>query len=603
MKILGISCLYHDSAAVLMVDGEVIAAVQEERFTRKKHDSSFPINSIEWILEKFDLRINQFDCISYYEDPKLKFRRIVYSHSLSWPNSFRDFCKQFSSQDIKINIKKIIREQLGYVGEIFICKHHSSHAASAFFPSPFKEAAILTIDGVGEFESTTLGIGKENNIKQICSLNFPHSLGLLYSSFTYYCGFKINSGEYKLMGLAPYGNAIYQKKIKDKLIDIKSDGSFRLNMKYFGHLMGVSCITQEFIDLFERDRRNPESEISNFYMDIAASIQKVSEEIIIKIAKNLRKKTELPNLCMAGGVALNCVANGRIISEKIFDKIFIQPASGDAGGALGSAYIYYHQQKCKKRKISKFMNPYLGPNFSKNEIKYFLDSRNIPNTFSNNIAEETAKLLEDGKIIGWFQSKAEFGPRALGNRSILGNPLLDNMQKQINLKIKFRESFRPFAPMVIEEEASEWFDLDCSSPYTLLVANINPSKLNKINESDINDKLGFKKLEIKRSSIPSVTHVDNSARIQTVHKSSNKLIYKLLQEFKKLTGCPVLINTSFNVRGEPIVLTPEDAYNCFLNTHIDYLIMDNYIVDKKEIDPNLKLVSNESDLLTNFPLD
>lgn len=599
MKILGISCWYHDSAVAFIKHGHIECAVQEERFSRRKHDANFPVNSLMWILDKYSLDINQFDYIAYYEDPLLKLKRINYSHAIKWPNSYKSYIKDSQSQKIKIGIERFLRNKLSYRGKFFKTKHHLSHAASAFYPSPFKKAAFLTIDGVGEYETTTFGIGNEREIKINNRINFPHSLGLLYSAFTYYCGFKINSGEYKLMGLAPYGDPIYKQKILDNLIDVKEDGSFRLDMKYFGHLEGQTAITRKFEELFGRIKRSPESEIDQFYMDIAASIQIVLEEVFLKICRHVRGKTKMKNLCLAGGVALNCVANGKLLNKNIFDEIWIQPAAGDAGGALGAA-LYCNNHFSKKYVVrKKFMNPYLGPSFKDNEIKDYLDSNKIVYKVSKNITKDAALLLKNGKILGWFQGGAEFGPRALGNRSILGNPLIRDMQKEINLKVKYRESFRPFAPVVLEEKANDWFEINAQSPYMLLVSQIKKNKIIK-NYNDKNYK-GFEKLKYINSYIPAVTHVDYSARVQTVNSKSNIILYKLIKEFESLTNCPILINTSFNVRGEPIVLTPEDAYKCFMLTKIDYLFLGSYIIDKKSQPNNIENPQEKVNKI--FPLD
>ena len=597
MRIIGISCFYHDSAVAYVRDGVLISAIQEERFTRKKHDPSFPYNAFYWVMYNFGFELKDIDCIVFYENPVLKLNRINYSHISAWPFSFERFKRDLDSQKIKGNIKKFLRNNIGYKGSIEFFNHHLSHASSAFLVSPFKESAILTVDGVGEFDTTTIGIGKKNSIEIIKRINFPHSLGLLYSAFTYYCGFKINSGEYKLMGLAPYGEPKYKNIILENMIDIKMDGSFRLNMEYFGHLKGETSITEKFEKLLGSKRRVPESEITNFYMDIASSIQYVLEISVMKICNYIKEETNQTNLCLAGGVALNCVANGKLLKSNLFKNIWIQPASGDAGGALGAALLKASKSNLLVRKYDS-MNPYLGPEFTDNEIESYLSNNKIPYKKSLDIYEEVSSLLKDGKIIGWFQGRSEFGPRALGNRSILGNPLIDNMQKDINLRVKFRESFRPFAPIVIEEKASEWFDLDTPSPYMLLVASINEGK--KINVKSDSAR-GFEKLKEKRSLIPGVTHVDYTARIQTVNKINNPDMYKLLKKFEEKTDCPVLINTSFNVRGEPIVLTPEDAYQCFSRTKIHYLCMGNYIIDKDRIDDNI-LPSNKN-WLKEFPLD
>ena len=599
MKILGISCWYHDSAVAFIENGLIKNAVQEERFTRKKHDPNFPLNSIQWILEKYELDINDFDYIAFYEDPLLKLKRIKYTHAINWPYTYKKFLDDMDSQEFKVNIKKYIKKNLGYKGKFFICKHHISHAASAFYPSPFSEAAFLTIDGVGEYETTTYGVGLGKNINIHKRINFPHSLGLLYSAFTYYCGFKINSGEYKLMGLAPYGKPIYKEKILNNLIDLKNDGSFRLNMKYFGHFGNDKAITQEFEQLFKNSRRTPESEINGFYMNIASSIQEVLEEIFISICSFVRKETDQENLCLAGGVALNCVANGKLLKENLFKNIWIQPASGDAGGALGAA-LYCSNQKYKKNyKKLNLMNPYLGPEFTDKDIEIYLKKNKINFVKSKDIAKKTAELLSEGKIIGWFQGGSEYGPRALGNRSILGNPIIKEMQKEINLKVKFRESFRPFAPVVLEECLNDWFDLDIPSPYMLLVSKLKQSKLLK--DAQLRNYT-FEDLSINRSLIPAVTHVDCSARVQTISSNQNYLLHDLLSKFYAITNCPVLINTSFNVRGEPIVLTPDDAFKCFMMTNIDYLSMGTYLIDKNQ-EFFSQIINKDNIISSMFPLD
>ena len=598
MKVIGISCWYHDSAVSYIENGLIKSAVQEERFSRKKHDPNFPINSLLWILEENQIEINDIDYIAYYEDAKLKLNRINYSHALNWPYSYKRYLKDMNSQNEKSNIESFIVKKLKYKGKFFICKHHLSHAASAFFPSPFSESAILTIDGVGEYETTTFGIGKQREIEIFKRINFPHSLGLLYSAFTYYCGFKINTGEYKLMGLAPYGKPIYVEKILKNLIDVKDDGSFRLNMQFFGHLAGGVAIKKEFEDLFQRKRREPESKMDIFYMNMAASIQFVIEEIFLKICRHVKEVTEMENLVLAGGVALNCVANGKLLKSNIFKKIWIQPASGDAGGALGAAlYCANHYQK-KSKKVVQYMNPYLGPCFDNDEIENYLIRNQIKYKKSENIPSDAAKLLKEGKILGWFQGKAEFGPRALGNRSILGNPLLEKMQKEINLRVKYRESFRPFAPVVLEDHKSEWFDIKTDSPYMLLVSEVKKQKLLLESKTRL---FTFEDLNIKRSIIPSVTHVDCSARIQTVTFDQNPLLYELINNFKSLTNCPILINTSFNVRGEPIVQTPDDAYKCFMRTKIHYLFLGKFLIDKNQ--EIYKFNNPEKDISKLFPLD
>ena len=600
-SILGISAFYHDSAACILKDGKIIAAVQEERFTRKKHDPSYPYNAIKFVLEYANLKVSEVDQIVFFEKPFLKFERLLETYVAFAPRGFASFAKampiwikeklfqkKFLFEKLKENDKNFKSDD-----NIFFSDHHLSHAASAFFPSPFHEAVILTADGVGEWPTTTVAVGKENYLEIKKEIHFPHSLGLLYSAFTYYLGFKVNSGEYKLMGLAPYGRPIYEDKVK-KLIDIKEDGTFRLDQTYFNYATGLTMISNEFNELFGQKVRNSDNEqITQFHMDIASSIQKVTEEIMIKLARSIRKEFGIPNLCLAGGVALNCVANGKILKEKIFDKIWIQPAAGDAGGSLGAALALWHIENGKERLVNQnddMNGSYLGAEFSQEQIEYELKSigANYEKFDYENLIDKTATYLSNEKIIGWFQGRMEFGPRSLGNRSILADPRSDEMQKNLNLKIKYRESFRPFAPSVLIEDLNEWFDMSTESPYMLLVADINTKR--KINISKNEENLfGIEKLNVKRSEIPAVTHVDYSARIQTVSKLKNKHYYDLILKFKEKTGCPVIINTSFNVRGEPIVNSPTDAFRCFMGTELDYLILGNFILDKKKQNKKLKL--------------
>jgi len=599
-SILGISAFYHDSAACILKNGEIVAAAQEERFTRKKHDPSYPNNAINFVLKYANLELSEVDQIVFFEKPFLKFERLLETYVAFAPKGFVSFSKamplwikeKLFQKNLLFN--KLKQHDKNYKSDenIFFSDHHLSHAASAFFPSPFEEAIVLTADGVGEWATTTVAIGKSNNLEIKKEIHFPHSLGLLYSAFTYYTGFKVNSGEYKLMGLAPYGNPIYENKVK-KLIDLKEDGTFRVDQKYFNYATGLTMTNKKFDNLFGQKARNPKNEkITQFHMDIAASIQKVTEEIMIKLTKSIQKEYGIKNLCLAGGVALNCVANGKIRQEKIFDNIWIQPASGDAGGSLGAALaLWYTDQKNKRTVYSNdSMNgSYLGTEFSQEEIEKEL--RLVGASFETlkyeDLINKTADFLSNEKAIGWFQGRMEFGPRALGCRSILGDPRSDKMQKNLNLKVKYRESFRPFAPSILKEDLSDWFDMESDSPYMLLVSNIKSNK--KIEMSNEQKKLfGIEKLNIKRSEIPAVTHVDYSARIQTVHKDTNKRYYDLISKFKKKTGCPVLVNTSFNVRGEPIVNTPTDAFNCLMGTELDYLVIGNCIIDKKKQNPNLK---------------
>ncbi len=599
-SILGISAFYHDSAACIIRDGEIIAAAQEERFTRKKHDSSYPYNAVEFVLNFSNLSLSQIDQIVFYEKPFLKFERLLETYVAFAPKGFKQFSKSMPiwlgeklfQKNLLFNKLKLHDKNYNSSKNIYFSDHHLSHAASAFFPSPFEEAVVLTADGVGEWATTTVAIGKDNKLDIKKEILFPHSLGLLYSAFTYYIGFKVNSGEYKLMGLAPYGNPIYYDKIK-KLIDIKDDGTFRLDQKYFNYTAGLTMTNEKFHNLFGQKPRNAESDkITQFHMDIAASIQKITEEIMIKLVKSIRKEYNIKNLCLAGGVALNCVANGKILKEKIFDNIWIQPAAGDAGGSLGAALALWHIDQGNKRNVNlhdDMKGSYLGTEFSQEQIEQELRSvgANFETFNYENVIDKTANYLSDEKAIGWFQGRMEFGPRALGSRSILADPRSDKMQKNLNLKVKYRESFRPFAPSVLREDLSEWFDMNVDSPYMLLVANISHQK--KIEMTDAEKKLfGINKLNIKKSEIPAVTHVDYSSRIQTVNNKKNKKFYDLISKFKEKTGCPVIVNTSFNVRGEPIVNTPSDAFNCFMGTNLDYLIIGNCILDKNKQYPELK---------------
>ena len=610
-KILGISSFYHDSAATLIIDGEIIAAAQEERFTRKKHDDSFPANAINYVLSHNNLKMSDIDKIVFYEKPFLKFERLLETYVAFAPRGFKSFSKAMPIWlKEKLFQKKLLLENLRKLGDkkltekkLFFSEHHLSHAASAFFPSPFDEAIILTADGVGEWATTTVAIGKGSNLKIEKEIHFPHSLGLLYSAFTYYVGFKVNSGEYKLMGLAPYGKPIYKDLIVDNLIHIKEDGSFRLNQDYFNYATGLTMTNNNFDKLFgQKVRKNEKDKITQFHMDIASSIQKVTEDIMIKLVRNLSEVYKIPNLCLAGGVALNCVANGKILKEKIFKNIWIQPAAGDAGGSLGACLAYWHLELDKDRKIEKedsMKGSYLGPEYSQEEIVQVLKKlgANFEVYEDEELSLITAKSLSDGDAIGWFQGRMEFGPRALGGRSILGDPRSESMQKNLNLKVKYRESFRPFAPSVIYEEVKDWFNIDCKSPYMLFVAEIVDNKQKKISKEQ-EGLFGIDKLNVKRSEIPAVTHVDYSARVQTVHKETNPKFYKLLSKFKELTGCPVIVNTSFNVRGEPIVNTPNDAFNCFMGTELDKLVIGNCILEKKN-QTNLKT----SDYTSEFELD
>ena len=599
-SILGISAFYHDSAASIIKNGEIIAAAQEERFTRKKHDANYPYNAIEFVLKYSNLKLSEVDQIVFFEKPFLKFERLLETYVAFAPKGFLSFIKampiwlkeKLFQKNLLFN--KLKSHDINYKSDenIYFSDHHLSHAASAFFPSPFEEAVILTADGVGEWATTTVAVGKGNKLDIKKEIHFPHSLGLLYSAFTYYTGFKVNSGEYKLMGLAPYGNPIYLDKI-NLLIDIKDDGTFRLNQKYFNYATGLTMTNDKFHNLFGQKPRNPVHEkITQFHMDIAASIQKITEDIMIKLSKSIRKEYNIKNLCLAGGVALNCVANGKILQEKIFDNIWIQPAAGDAGGSLGAALALWHIEQDNQRKVNpddSMRGSYLGLEFNQNQIEKELLSigAKFETIDYERLIDQTSEYLAKEKAVGWFQGRMEFGPRALGGRSILGDPRSNKMQKNLNLKVKYRESFRPFAPSILKEDLSNWFDMSVDSPYMLLVANIKAEK--KVEMTDKEKQLfGIDKLNIKKSEIPAVTHVDYSARIQTVTQSTNKRYYDLISKFREKTRCPVLVNTSFNVRGEPIVNTPTDAFNCFMGTELDYLVIGNCILDKKNQNPDLK---------------
>ena len=608
--ILGISAFYHDSSAALIKNDHILGAIQEERFTRIKHDSSFPKKSIEYLLNNEKIKLNELEAIVFYEKPFLKFERLLETYIAFAPFGFKSFAasmpvwlreKLFQKGNIYKNLQEIDKN-FKDIKKIKFSEHHLSHAASAFYPSPFNEALILTLDGVGEWSTTTVSIGDEQGIKILKEISFPHSLGLLYSAFTYYLGFKVNSGEYKVMGLAPYGEPKYKHIILDKILSVKDDGSFKMNMKYFDFATDLKMTNKNFENLFGQKRRIPEKEsLTQFHMDIASSIQKATEEIVIKITRDIRKEYNIKNLCMSGGVALNCVANGKILNEKIFDNIWIQPASGDAGGSLGAALAYWHiEKKNNKNNTSDMMSgSYLGPQYNNEEIENDLKKvgANFEKYSDEEILVKTSELLNEGNAIGWFQGKMEYGPRALGARSIIADPRSDVMQKNLNLKVKFRESFRPFAPSIIKEKVSEFFKLYTDSPYMLLVAEIQDQKKLEMSKEEKN-LFGIDKLNIKRSTIPAITHVDYSARIQTVDKKTNPKYYKLLEKFEELTGCPVLINTSFNVRGEPIVCSPLDAFNCLMGTNLDYLIIENYILRRE--DQSKELIQ---DYKTKYQLD
>ena len=604
MNILGISAFYHDSAACLVRDGEIISAAQEERFTRKKHDASFPKKAVEFCLKQGGIRTSDLDYVGFYDKPFVKFERILETYLGIAPKGLRQY---LSAMPVwlkdKLWTRANIRKDLDYKGPVLFAEHHESHAASAFFPSPFQEAAILTMDGVGEWATSSIAQGKDNKIELLREMHFPHSLGLLYSAFTYYLGFKVNSGEYKVMGLAPYGQPKYADLILDRLIDLKQDGSFRMDMEYFDYLGGMTMTNDKFASVFGHPARQSETQLTQKEMDIAASLQKVTEEIMIKMARHIRELTGMKNLCLAGGVALNCVGNGKILKEKIFDRVWVQPAAGDAGGALGVALSIWHQMLGNERLANgkdSMRGAFLGPKFEEDEIRKFLDGQGIPHKYYDDpqLAPAVAKDLQAGKVVGLFQGPMEFGPRALGGRSIIGDPRNSKMQSTMNLKIKYRESFRPFAPAVLAEKVQEWFEIDTESPYMLMVAGVREDK--RIPMTEEQKKLfGIDLLNIPRSQIPAITHVDYSARIQTVHAETNPKFYDLIREFEKATQCAVLINTSFNVRGEPIVCTPEQAYLCFMRTEMDTLVLENFVLDKKEQKP----LEEDSNWKEEFELD
>lgn len=603
MYILGISAYYHDSAACLISDGKVINAAQEERFTRIKHDPSFPINAISFCLRDAGIQSSQLDYVVFYDKPFLKFERLLETYLAFAPRGLRSFIasmpvwlkdKLFQKSLIIKELRDLLGKDIDWEARLLFSEHHLSHAGSAFFPSPFNSAAILTMDGVGEWATTSMGLGSGNRLEILKEIHFPHSLGLLYSAITYYLGFKVNSGEYKVMGLAPYGVPRYAKLIKDHLIDIKADGSFSLDMTYFDYCSGLTMTNKKFDKLFEGPPRIPESQLTQRDMDIAASVQAVTEEVVIKLARGIKKFTGEKNLCLAGGVALNCVANGKLLRERIFDNIWIQPAAGDAGGAIGAALCAYHimhnQLRFPIKKLDGMRGSYLGPKFTQAEIEYELDicGARFKTYSTEEMIERTAKAIADGKAVGWMNGRMEFGPRSLGGRSILADPRSPSMQKLLNLKVKYRESFRPFAPSVLREDLLDWFEIDADSQYMLLVANVSENKLRHPIEID-ESMVGIEKINGIRSVIPSVTHVDYSARIQTVHEDTNPLYYKLLKQFKSLTGCPVLVNTSFNIRGEPIVCSPSDAYRCFMGTELDLLVVGNSMLEKIEQDPKKRI--------------
>jgi carbamoyltransferase len=602
MRILGLSAFYHDSAAALLVDGELVAAAQEERFTRKKHDAGFPKNAVEYCLAEAGVALDQIDHVAFYDKPFLKFERLLETYLAFAPKGFTSFRMALPVWlKEKLFQKRLLRDHLVECGagkdvenKLLFTEHHQSHAASAFFPSPFEEAAVLTIDGVGEWATTSVGVGRGNRLEMLKELHFPHSLGLLYSAFTYYTGFKVNSGEYKVMGLAPYGEPKYAQRIFDHLMDLKDDGTFRLNQDYFNYCTGLTMTNGKFDELFGGSPRKPEELVRQRDMDLAASVQAVTEEVMLRLTRALARETGQKNLCLAGGVALNCVANGKILRDGQFERIWIQPAAGDAGGAIGGAFAAYHLFKDQARRLNGVRDgmrgAYLGPAFEQGEIERRLTG--VGAVFDvvseDDMIASTVDALADSKAVGWFQGRMEFGPRALGGRSILGDARSPTMQRTLNLKVKYRESFRPFAPSVLREAVADWFELDDDSPYMLLVADVVDHRRRLMNE-DEQALFGIDKLNVPRSQIPAVTHVDYSARIQTVHADTNPRYHRLLTEFNERTGCPVLVNTSFNVRGEPIVCTPEDAFRCFMGTEIEVLVAGNCVLQKERQDPAKKL--------------
>jgi carbamoyltransferase len=602
MRILGISAFYHDSAAALVEDGRIVAAAQEERFTREKYDSRYPANAIAYCLSEAGIDLEDVDHIAFYDKPFLKFERLLETYLAFAPSGFRSFrmamplwLKDKLFQKRKLSEKlQASAPDFDWQNRLLFSEHHLSHAASAFFPSPFENAVILTMDGVGEWATTSAGLGTGNRITLLKEIHFPHSLGLLYSAFTYFTGFRVNSGEYKVMGLAPYGEPRFAQTILDHLIDLKPDGSFRLNQEYFDYCTGLRMTNERFAELFGVSARDPEVWLEQVHMDLAASIQQVTEEVILRLTRSLAAETGARNLCLAGGVALNCVANGKVLRDGRFDNIWVQPAAGDAGGSLGAALAAYHLELDHPRQLSNELDgmsgSYLGPAFAEDEIRQRLTAAGaqFAELAENEVIDRTAEALAAEKAVGWFQGRMEFGPRALGSRSILGDPRSPTMQRTLNLKVKYRESFRPFAPSVLREDVAEWFELDADSPYMLMVADVVEHRRRAMTEAERN-LFGIDKLNVPRSEIPAVTHVDYSARIQTVHRQTNPRYHALLTRFKALTGCPVLVNTSFNVRGEPIVCTPEDAFRCFMGSEIDVLVVGNCYLRKEEQDPALRL--------------
>lgn len=613
MRVLGLSAFYHDSAAALVEDGRIVAAAQEERFTRKKFDSNFPKLSIEYCLAQAGCKLSDVDIITFYDKPFLKFERLLETYLAFSPRGIQSFVmaipvwlreKLFLKSLLTDHLKEM-EKGIDWETRLQFSEHHLSHAASAFFPSPFERAAVLTMDGVGEWATTSTAIGDGASLNITKEIHFPHSLGLLYSAFTYYTGFKVNSGEYKLMGLAPYGVPRYANLIKEHLIDIKEDGSFRLNLDYFNYCTGLTMTNSRFDELFGGPPRRPEAQLDQRHMDLAASIQEVTEEVVLKLARGIARETGEKNLCLAGGVALNCVANGKLLRDGCFENIWVQPAAGDAGGALGAALASYHIEAKQPRlalapaALDGMAGSYLGPDYDQDEIERRLTEAGAKFTrlSQNDMLATTAKALEDGKAVGWFQGRMEYGPRSLGARSILGDPRNPTMQKNLNLKVKYRESFRPFAPAVLKEHASEWFDIDADSPYMLLVANVAEARRRTMT-SEEEALFGIDKLNVARSSIPAVTHVDYSARVQTVHEQTNPLFHALLSRFYQRTGCPVVVNTSFNIRSEPIVCSPEDAFRCFMGTDIELLVCGNAVLHKQD-----QTAAKQVDYRGDFELD
>ena len=602
MRVLGISAFYHDSAAALIEDGHLASAAQEERFTRKKHDSGFPEKAVQFCLDRAGIKMADIDYVAFYDKPFLKFERLLETYLAYAPRGFNSFRmamplwlkeKLFQKTLLRDEMKKW-EPDFDWQKRLLFGEHHQSHAASAFFPSPFEEAAVLTMDGVGEWATTSLGYGKGNSLEMLKELHFPHSLGLLYSAFTYYTGFKVNSGEYKVMGLAPYGEPRFKDLILDKIVDLKEDGTFRLDQSYFDYCTGLRMTNDKFAGVFGIKRRTPEEELTQVHMDLAASVQAVTEEIVLRLGRSVRKETGARNICLAGGVALNCVANGKLLRENVFDNIWVQPAAGDAGGAVGAAFAAYHGFMGQPRKLHGHMDgqagSYLGPEYTDDEIAERLTAVGARLTRLDHaqMIDQTAQALADSKAVGWMQGRMEFGPRSLGARSILGDARSPSMQKTLNLKVKYRESFRPFAPAVLREDLGKYFDIKTDSPYMLMVAPVNEDRRRAMTPAE-EALFGIDKLNVPRSDIPAVTHVDYSARIQTVHKETNPAFHELLEAFKAKTGCSVLVNTSFNVRGEPIVCTPEDAFRCFMGSEIEVLVVGNCLLRKEDQDPALKL--------------